>query len=182
MSSARHWTVLLPLTHAAVPIRASGQDAPLNIPVDYRNSLDAGVGGGFSFGADAPTVSATLAYSRNLADRWGLTASVGWDREWRKQESGDRKGGEQLAFQAAATFKATERLGLAAGFARTFLDREDGAGWKGAGPDDWAVGAGVSYSFPLGDRTGLGPSLVVAYDLDNKEWRMESEVGFSYAF
>ena len=57
-----------------------------------------------------------------------------------------------------------------------------GEDWKTAGSDDWAVGAGISYGYPINDRVSVGPGFITAYDFNNSELRSEIDFSVSVAF
>ena len=160
---------------------ARGQDASLNIPGAFKNSVGIGGGGGFSYNSDAPNISASVNYGRAIDGPWGISLAIGWDKEFRKR-SGKRDQAQQFALQAGVTYELTERIGLVAGFSRGLIEKERGKDWKTAGSDDWGVGAGISYSYPISDRVAVGPGLVTAYDFATSELRSEIEINVSVAF
>ncbi len=160
---------------------ARGQDASLNIPDAFKNSVGIGGGGGFSYNNDAQNVSISANYGRAIDGPWGLSLAIGWDKDFRKAD-GKRTRAQQFALQVGVTYDLTEGIGLVAGFSRGLIEKESGKDWKTAGSDDWAVGGGISYSYPISDRVFVGPGLVTAYDFDNKELRSEIELNVSVAF
>lgn len=162
-------------------VLASAQDAGLAIPEGYKNSVGFGAGGGESFRDDAPNLSITVDYSRDLDGPWGFSVSIGYDKEYRKN-SGRTIRTEQYALQAAINYELTERFTLTGGVARGLIERKDNGDWESSGSDDWSVGGGIAYSIPINERVSFGPSLVTGYSFDNKEFRAEFELNISYAF
>ena len=57
---------------------ARGQDASLNIPGAFKNSVGIGGGGGFSYNSDSPNLSVSVDYGRALGGPWDT--QVGRDR------------------------------------------------------------------------------------------------------
>ena len=160
---------------------ARGQDTSLNIPDAFKNSVGIGVGGGFSYSSDAPNFTISMDYNRAIAGPWGITVAVGWDKEFRKRD-GKRTHSQAFDLSVGMTYALTERIGLAAGFSRGLIGKEEGESWKSAGTNDWGVGAAISYSYPLSDKVFVGPGFVMAYDIDNSELRSEFDISISLAF
>ncbi len=160
---------------------ARGQDASLNIPDAFKNSVGIGGGGGFSYSSDSPNISISADYGRGIAGPWGISLVIGYDKEFRKKD-GKREQSQQFAFMAGVTYDLTERIGVVAGFSRGIIEKEHGKGWKTAGSNDWGVGGGISYSYPINDRVYVGPGFTAAYDFDSKEVRSEIEINISVAF
>ncbi len=164
-----------------VPTAAFGQDTTLNIPDAYKNSVRVGGGGGFSFDNDSRNVSVTFEYGREISGPWGMSAGIGWDKDFSKS-NGRRTQSQNFALQGGITFDLTENLGLLVGFAKNLIEKEGGNDWKSSGADEWSAGVGISYSFAINERVSIGPGLVVGYDFDGKEWRTEAEINVSFAF
>ncbi len=161
---------------------ARGQDASLNIPGAFKNSVGIGGGGGFSYNSDSPNISVSVDYGRALGGPWGIALVIGWDKTFTKRAGKKRAQSQQFALQAGVSYELTERIGLVVGFSRGLIEKEGNKGWKAAGPKDWGVGAGISYAFPINDRMSVGPGLTLAYDFDSSELRSEIEINVSVAF
>ena len=160
---------------------ARGQDAALNIPDAYKNSVGIGGGGGWSYNSDSPNISVSVDYGREIAGPWGISLVLGWDKEFRKKD-GKREQSQQFALMAGVTYELTENIGVAAGFSRSLFEKESGKSWETAGSNDWGVGGGISYSYPISDRMIVGPGFTAAYDFDSKEVRSEIEMNISFAY
>ena len=172
------WILLAVILAPAV---AFGQNASLNIPDAFKNSVGIGGGGGFSYDSDAPNVSFTVNYGREINGPWGMSLAIGWDKEFRKSD-GKRAQAQKFALQSGITYELTENIGVVVGFSRGLIEKEGGNNWKSAGSNDWAAGADISYSFATNDSVTVGPGLTTAYDFENNELRSEIEINVSVAF
>ena len=152
------------------------------IGADRWGSLG-GIGGGagFSYSSEAPNVTVSADYNRVIAGPWGFTVGIGWDKEFRKL-NGKRIQSQSVDLSVGITYQFMERIGLVAGFSRGLIGKERGEDWESAGSNDWAIGAGLSYIFPINDRVAVGPGFVVAYDIANSEMRTEVTISLSAAF
>ena len=159
---------------------ARGQDAALNISGDYKNSVGIGGGGGWSYSSDSPNISISADYVRKITGPWGLNLVIGYDKEF-PEKDGKRVHSHNISLMAGVTYQVTEHIGLVAGFSRSVFEKDKGKDWKMSG-NDWAVGAGIAYSYPINDRVEAGPGFTVAYDFDSKEVRSEIEMNISYSF
>lgn len=165
------------------PAEARGQDASLNIPEGFKNSVGFGGGGGFSYSSDSPNISISADYGRAIGGPWGISVVIGYDKGFRKNKgSSKRVQSEQFALMFGVSYEIRERIGVVAGFSRGLIENDGGRGWKTAGSEDWGVGAGISYSYPLRDGVSVGPGFTMAYDFENSELRSEVEMNVSFAF
>ena len=160
---------------------ARGQDAALNIPDGFKNSVGIGGGAGFSYNSDSPNITVSADYGRAIVGPWGIALAIGWDKTFTKRD-GKRTQAQSIDLSAGITYEITERIGLAAGFSRGLFGKERGEGWKTAGSGDWGVGAAISYAFPINDSVIVGPGLTMAYDIGDSEWRSEIDINVSAAF
>lgn len=165
------------VTLSAAPAHA--QDAV--VASGYKNTIGLGAGGGFSLENDAPNVSVTGQYTRELSGPWSVSVSLGYDKEFRKKQ-GRTSESQEVSLQATLGYGLTDQWSVFGGFARGIVEKDEGKSWEWAGEKNWAVGAGVSYSIPINDRVSIGPSVVTAYSFENSEVRMEFELEVSYGF
>lgn len=157
------------------------QDAGISIPGDYKNSIGIGAGGGFSYNNDSQNFSATLSYERSISGPWGIVAGVGYDASTRK-EKGKTKDNQSVGFQMGITYDLTDAIQITAGAQKDLIDKDEGEDWKSSGGGDWAVGGGISYTWPINDRVSIGPGATPGYGFENEEWRTEIELNIGLGF
>ncbi|MEM6577635.1 MAG: transporter [Pseudomonadota bacterium] len=148
---------------------------------EYKNSIGLGAGGGISLENDAPNISITGQYTRELNDDWSVSVSLAYDKEFRRK-NGRTTESQEYSLQATLGYELSDEWSVVGGFARGIIEKDEGKDWEAAGSRNWSVGVGIAYSIPVNERVSMGPSLVTAYSFENTEVRMELEWEVSYAF